>query len=151
MSSLNNTRVLTSILRHDMLWFIQYPWFPAHGRPPNPQPRLSSVVSINCTLCLDALVSRHHKSRPLRTHRSLPALRSARQPACYATAHSTTQQDHSPTQTLSATFYPSSAPAVSPSSSLRSSSYSLKTIRTIARCSVSNSRNPPATNGGKSG
>jgi len=56
----------------------------------------------------------------------------------------------SPPPTFSATFYPSSAPADSPSSSLRSPSYSSKTIRTIARCSVSSSRNSPATNGGKS-
>ena len=49
----------------------------------------------------------------------------------------------SPPPIFSATFYPSSA------SSLRSSSYSLKTIRTIARCSVSSSRKSPATNGGK--
>jgi len=49
------------------------------------------VVSTNYILYLDALVSRHHKSPPLRTHCSLPALNSARQPARYSTAHSTTR------------------------------------------------------------
>jgi len=43
------------------------------------------------TLSFDALIFRHHLSRLLRTHRSLSALRSARQPAHYATAHSTTR------------------------------------------------------------
>jgi len=127
---------------------------------------------------LDALVSRYHKSRPPHSHYSLPALYSARQLARYATAHSTTRpfsrssadsntldnestcsvllsptvirSNPSPPPTFSATFYPSSTPAVSPSSSLRSSFYSSKAIRMIARYSVSSSRNSPATNSGKS-
>ena len=49
----------------------------------------SVICARCCTLCPNALVSRHHESRPFRTHRSLLALHSARQPARDATAHST--------------------------------------------------------------
>jgi len=64
---------------------------PAHGGPPTPQPQPPSIVSTNCTLCLNSLITHHHKSRPLHTHHSSPALHSARQPAHYPTAHSTTR------------------------------------------------------------
>jgi len=109
---------------------------------------------INSLDCLDALVSRHHNSRPLRTHRSLPTLHSARQPARYPTAHSTTRPfsysspdrntfDNGPTCSLllSSTMIWSNLGDLLPFlragglalTSLRASSYSSETIRTIAR------------------
>ena len=108
---------------------------------------------INSLDCLGALVSRHHNSRPLRTHRSLPTLHSARQPARYPTAHSITRPfshsspdgnilDNGPTCSLllSPTMIWSNLGDVLPFlrcglalTSLRASSYSSKTIRTIAR------------------
>jgi len=131
-------------------------------------------------LCLDALVSRRHKSRPLRTHCSLLVLHSSRQPARYATALDDKtilplfSRRESPQQWpylliitlshddqvepapgpcflgLSPTSYTFSAPVVSPSSSPCSSSYSLKTIQAIARRLANRSRKSPATNGGSS-
>ena len=127
--------------------------FPA-GEKHGPTTRTSDALlhrrceRINSLDCLGALVSRHHNSRP---HRSLP---SARQPARYSTTHSTTRPfsysspdrntlENGPTCSLllSSTMISTNLGGLLPFlragglalTSLRASSYSSKTIRTIAR------------------
>jgi len=79
-------RCWSGVLRHGIFWFLQYLLAPPSRLTSlfALQPRPSSVVpSTSYTLRFDALIFRHHFSRLLCAHRSLPPLHN--QPATHST------------------------------------------------------------------
>jgi len=95
-----------------------------------------------------ALVSRHHKSRPLRTRQQDHSR--TRQPTGISSTTALLIPTLAHDDRSRPVLVPFSAPAVSPSSLPCSSSYSRKTIQVTARLLASSSRSSPATNRGSS-